>query len=397
MLMDKEELTQVGMHNVVSDGMHVLTSLALMSSCEALWRELDKRSTADLVWFQSFEWCNNWISQQGGTYAPHVLMLIENKSAVAVLPLMVSRNRLGVRLLHMLGDPHTQYGNILTTTGTLSAKQVQAFETALASVKGCDSLLCNYVPAGSPLDRVLGAAQRMTRLDNQSLAIDLVPFSTAAAYDASLSKNTSKNLRRRRKHLEDRGALRFDVIHPSDQGYDQAIEACFAMKQQWVAETGRIGLGLQHAGHALSLKGMRQASDSDDGPLAFVLSVAGKAVAIELGFLQRRHYYSYMGAFDWDLRQQAPGRLQMHEAICWLIGQGAQSMDLLANPTDYKRDAAGRSVALASFAKSYTMRGAVYASLWAGWGKPQLKRAIASIPERWRAGFNHVRKLQVSN
>jgi CelD/BcsL family acetyltransferase involved in cellulose biosynthesis len=397
MLMDNEILMQAGGRAVVSDGLHVLTTLAQMAEHKHLWRDLDLRSTADLVWFQSFDWCYNWIDRQTAKHEPYVLMAVENGAAVAVLPLMVGRNRFGARMLRMLGEPHTQYGNILTATGTLSAKQVQMLETALAVDNGCDGLVCNYVPAGSPLDQLMAATRRMTRLDNQSLIVDLSKFSNASVYDASLSKNTSKNLRRRRKHLEDTGALKFDVLRPLDAGYDAAVHDGFVMKQQWLAATGRLGLGLKHAGHEAFLKNIPRLTEVGDGPLAFVLSIAGKAVAIELGFLQRGHYYSYMGAFDWELRQQAPGRLQMHETICWLIGQGAVSLDLLANPTEYKRDVASRSISLASYSKSYTLRGHVYASFWTGWGKPQLKRTLAAIPQRWRTGFNQVKKLEFSN
>jgi CelD/BcsL family acetyltransferase involved in cellulose biosynthesis len=212
--------------------------------------------------------------------------------------------------------------------------------------------------------------------------VDIENFSSAAAYESSLSKNTIKNLSRRRKHLEDMGALKFEVLCPADAGFATAIVVGIAIKQQWLAATGRLGLGLKQSGHAAFLKNIPQFNEVGDGPLAFVLSVGGKAIAVELGFLQRRHYYSYLGAFDWELRQQAPGRLQMHETIGWLIGQGALSLDLLANPTDYKRDVASRSIALASYAKSYTLLGHVYAAFWAGRGHTQLKRTAAAVITR---------------
>ncbi len=377
--MKTESIALGPMTAVETDGVKILTSLSHLKNFKELWRDLDFRSTADLVWFQSFDWCFNWISAQSANHDPYVLMIVENGKAVAVLPLMLSRNTLGIRMLSMLGEPHTQYGNILTETGTLSSKHMKMFECALASNMACDGLVCNYVPAGSALEQLMGTSCRMSRLDNQSLVVELSKFASPAAYDASLSKNTTKNLRRRRKHLEDMGALKFQVLRPADAGYGAAIHDGIAMKQQWLAETGRLGLGLKHAGHAAFLTNIPRLTEAGDGPVAFVLSVAGKAVAIELGFLQRGHYYSYIGAFDWNLRQQAPGRLQMHETICWLIGQGATSMDLLANPTEYKRDVASRSIALASYYKSYTLRGRVYASFWAGWGKPQLKRTLAAM------------------
>jgi CelD/BcsL family acetyltransferase involved in cellulose biosynthesis len=397
MLMDDDNSAQALGHAVLADGLHILTTLAQMTDHQDLWRDLDLRSTADLVWFQSFDWCYNWIKTQSADHVPHTLIIVENGAAAAVLPLMRGRSEMGVRMLRMMGEPHTQYGNILTANGTLSSKHRQMFESALAEDKVCDGLVCNYVPADSPLAQLMGSARRLMRLDNQSLVVELSKHRNASDYEASLSKNTTKNLRRRRKHLEGMGDLTFEVFRPGDAGYHIAINDGMAMKQQWLTATGRLGLGLKQSGHATFLSNIPRLKETGDGPLAFVLSVAGKSVAIELGFLQRGHYYSYLGAFDWELRQQAPGRLQMHETICWLIGQGVVSMDLLANPTDYKRDVASSSIRLSSYSRTRNLRGFVYAAFWSGWGKPQLKRALAAIPERWRAGLNQVKKLEFSN
>jgi CelD/BcsL family acetyltransferase involved in cellulose biosynthesis len=388
----KSETTELGASDtVVTDGLKVLTSLSEILAHKNAWCDLEQRSTADLVWFQSFEWCFNWMKHHNGNQSPFVLMLLENSKAVAVLPLMKSRNRLGLRMLCTLGEPHTQYGNILTENGMLTPSQVQMFETALAETSQFDALVCNYVPEGSPLAQVLQNARPLKRLDNQSMLIDLKPFESKASYDSSLSKNTFKNLRRRRKHLEDMGTLSFTILRSTDTGFANAVADCIAMKQQWLNATGRLGVGFNQSGHAEFIKSIKDSAKNPDGPLAFVLNLAGKPLAIEVGFQQRGHYYSYIGAFDWHQRQHAPGRLQMHETIGWLIEQGATTMDLLANPTDYKRDIASRSIELGSFAISHTVPSRLYVNVWTAWGKPTLKRVIAATPESWRAKLNHLR------
>ena len=53
-----------------------LESLADMAQAEAAWRELDRITTAPFVWFQSFEWCYNWMRNHGGAHCrPLVFML----------------------------------------------------------------------------------------------------------------------------------------------------------------------------------------------------------------------------------------------------------------------------------------------------------------------------------
>ena len=45
------------------------------------------------------------------------------------------------------------------------------------------------------------------------------------------------------------------------------------------------------------------------------MSLDGKAIAIEIGFIFKHHYYSYMGAFDLAWRDYSPGKVQMREMI----------------------------------------------------------------------------------
>jgi CelD/BcsL family acetyltransferase involved in cellulose biosynthesis len=394
MHIDNNILTLAENAPVLKDGVHVLTTLAQMADQKNLWSGLDRRSSATLVWFQSFDWCYTWMCHNQHSCTPHVLMLVEHGKAVAILPLMLKITPWRAKILLMLGDPHSQYGNLLTETGVLRQHQLKQFETVLAAQGQWDGLVLNHVPTGSALEHLMITARRMERLDNQSMVVDLATHESVESYSKSLSKNTFKNLRRRRKHLEDLGALSFKALRPTDSGFSAAIDNCVAMKQQWLQATGRIGSGLKDESFSEFLKNIGPPVEGKDGPLAFVLSIDKQVVAVELGFLQRGHYYSYMGAFDLALRQHAPGRLQIHETIGWLIEQGAQSMDLLANPTEYKRDVANLSIALSCFARSRTLLGALYVSFWAGWGKPKLKRAFSAIPEPWRAALNTMRKSE---
>jgi CelD/BcsL family acetyltransferase involved in cellulose biosynthesis len=390
----KSSLTPTNPQIIPADGLKVLTSLQMLQEHKSLWIDLDKRSTAELVWFQSFEWCFNWMHQHGQNKTPYVLMYIENGKACAVLPLMMSRSFMGVRLLRVLGEPHTQYGNILTENGMLTEGQIQAFRLALSDKNHSDGLVCNYVPETSALSEVLSGSNRIARLDNQSLVMDLAGFKNPAAYENTLSKNVTKNLRRRRKNLEDIGALSFKVLRKGDVGYVEYIAQCVAMKQEWLSKTARLNTGLKHQGHENMLAAVENDAASGDGPLVFVQSVSETPVAIEIGFLQRGHYYSYMGAFDWNVRQHAPGRLQMHNTLCWLIEQGARSMDLLANPTDYKRDIATRTIALSAYAWTHSASAAAYVHMWTGWTKPLLKKILVMRPASWRFNLQALRKRE---
>jgi CelD/BcsL family acetyltransferase involved in cellulose biosynthesis len=125
-----------------------------------------------------------------------------------------------------------------------------------------------------------------------------------------------------------------------------------------------------------------------EGACLSVLRAGERVVALELGFLRRRHYYSYMGSFDWDLRDLSPGKVQMEMTVCWLIDNGAEAYDLLANPAEYKQSWSNREIALKAFAVPFSWKGRVYAGTWLTRLRPALKRLWHAAPLAWRRMLN---------
>jgi CelD/BcsL family acetyltransferase involved in cellulose biosynthesis len=365
-----------------------LTTLAEMAGVEALWRDLDAKTKAPLVWFQSFEWCFNWMKFHTG-FQPLVLMLVEQDQAVAVLPLMHKRNRVGVRALRPLGEPHTQYANVLTANGNLTETQNHLLREALFAEADIDQLLFTLVPEASALASLLPRDGRLETLDNRATHLDLQRFADVKDYEKSLGKKTARNMRSATTKLEAMGTLTFEVLCPEDESYAASVETCLRMKDMWLGATGRISQGLEQSGHADFLKAM-----AGQSPMAFVLKLDGKPIAVELGYMQSGHYYAYMGAFDWSLRNLSPGKLQMHKSICWLITEGVRTLDLLAHPSAYKEHYASHGTALNGYAVNRTWRGYVYTAIWTRRAKPMLKQLFSALPGNWRSSVYVMRKLE---
>ena len=95
-----------------------------------------------------------------------------------------------------------------------------------------------------------------------------------------------------------------------------------------------------------------------NGACLSVLEAGERVAAIEIGFLHARHYYRYLGAFDWDLHDVSPGKVQMEMTVCWLIDNGIATYDLLAHPSAYKDSWSNRIVGLKTYAITRTWRAA---------------------------------------
>ena len=367
-----------------------LRSLAEAEAFAPAWRELEDGHATSLDWFQTSGWCLNWLRHLGHEgIAPRILVLRDGGEAIAVWPLMIETERFGLRILRSLGDPHTQYSGILCRNGTLEPAHVELLRSALLSLVDADAAVIKLVPADSPLARVLPAGSCIEALGTSASVLSLAGFRTAADYVARLSKARRRSRSRRSKGLAERGTVSFRALQPDHPDYARILTRAMAFKKSWLARTGRVSLGLSMPGHAAFLAGI------GNGPVLFELAVNGETIAAELGFLRNRHYYSYLGSFDWAWRDLSPGKAQMDQALEWLIAQGAEAYDLLAHRTSYKDSWSDTEIPLHGHVVEITTRGAIYARCWINTARPALKRAMSSIPEEYRAGLQIMMKQDI--
>ncbi len=370
-----------------------LNTTADMDAAATLWRDLDARSTAAFVGFQSFEWCRHWLENHGNAkITPRVLMLLHDNQAIAILPMMQTRVTFGVGLMQMLGSPHTQYANILTRSGNLTALEVKVMREALATEAGADAAVFNYVPENSALAQLLANNQPAQSMSNASAQLNFSLLEQGQPFETTLSKDKQREMRSRLRRLEADGGISFDVLRPGMAEYRCTIETCIAMKSEWLQQTAKVGASLAYEGHARFLAAMAQAADGRDGPYAWVMKTNGKPIAIEIGILQRGHYYAYMGAFDWSLRKTSPGKLLMCHVINQLWGMGAKSYDLLANPTDYKKDYSNTTTALTGHVINLTSRGTLYTKVWTQSLYPWLRHSFYRLPASLRQNLAAIGK-----
>jgi CelD/BcsL family acetyltransferase involved in cellulose biosynthesis len=375
-----------------------LSSAAEMDEAASLWLNLDARSSAEFVGFQSFEWCRNWIENHGHSFAkPRVLMLQRGQQAVAILPLMQTSASFGIGLMQMLGAPHTQYANVLTAEGRLSATEVKILREALQKSKGVDAAVFNYVPEDSPLAFLLSKTAPSQTMANASAQFDLASLPNGQPFESTLSKDKQREMRKKLRKLESEAGYSLETLRPGMAEYRCAIETCIAMKSEWLQETAKVGASLAYDGHARFLASIAQSENSKDGPYVWVMKSGGKPIAIELGMLQRGHYYAYMGAFDWNMRKLSPGKLLMCHVINTLRDMGARKYDLLANPTDYKKDYSNQSTQLTGHVINLTSRGTLYTKVWTEWLKPNIRHLFYSLPTGLRQNLATMHKLNPKN
>lgn len=359
----------------------VLGTLAEIEAIAGQWRALDDRCADPLGYFQSYDWCRNWVARfcDGEAHTAYVMTIWEGERLVALWPCMVVE-AVGMRRLETLGVPHTQYCGLLLDPDTRKRAEIRELFRQARRQSGCDVILSRAVLAGSVLDDMLDADSHISGTDNAASMLELCGFASPEDHFEQLGKLQKRNRNRRRNHLARLGPLDFSVIWPGDPQFADLVARCAAMKRQWLAETGRFSAGFAMAEYEEFLAELEGDRATMTGACLSVLRAGDRVVALELGFLRQGHYYAYIGGFDWDLRQLSPGKVQMDFTVGWLIEQGAKRYDLLINPADYKQSWSNLALPVASYAEPLTWRGRFYATAWLPKVRPVLKRLHQRLP-----------------
>ncbi|WP_240230127.1 GNAT family N-acetyltransferase [Devosia lacusdianchii] len=369
----------------------IIETLDGVDAIAEAWRGLEIHCADPLSYFQSYDWCSTWLRHfnDAGT-RPYVVTLWLDDLLVAVWPRMIVEAA-GLRRLETLGVPHSQYCGALVRQGAAGASTVGRMMRDAMRASGADITISRSVPEGSALAGLLVDKPVVAGSENVASILDLTQYSSSEDYAQQLGKVQKRNRNRRRNHLARLGELDFQVIWPGHEEFKDLVQLATTMKRRWLTETGRYSVGFAMAGYGDFLADL----DGDEavlrGACLSVLRAGDRVVALELGFIQNRHYYAYIGGFDWDLKDMSPGKVQMDMTVSWLIDAGVSGYDLLINRASYKESWTNRTISITTRAEALTWKGWIYAGAWLPTVRPALKRLHAWAPAAWQSTVNWLR------
>lgn len=369
----------------------VLQTLEEIEAIASAWRELERHCADPLGYFQSYDWCSNWIRHFGDEgIRPYIVTAWRGEQLVAVWPRMIVEAA-GFSRLETLGAPHSQYCGALVLPGLRDRAGIARLFRQATRASGCDVTISRAVPEGSALAELLADKQMVNGGENVASILDLAGFSSAEDYTAQLGTTQKRNRNRRRNHLARLGELRFEMCWPGHPDFADLVRAGVEMKRRWLKETNRYSVGFAMAGYDHFLAELGGDPEALDGACLSVLRAGDRVVAVEMGFIKNRHYYAYIGGFDWDLKELSPGKVQMDMTVGWLIEHGITGYDLLINPATYKDSWTNRTVAVTARAEALSWKGWVYTNTWLPTVRPALKRLHGRVPQMLESVTNWLR------
>jgi CelD/BcsL family acetyltransferase involved in cellulose biosynthesis len=341
------------------------------------------RSATGRQLFQSFNWNWHWANHYlDGKTNLAVTIVRRHGQLIMVWPMVVSV-RSGARWLLWMGDPVSQYGDILADdVPDRLVVMRQALEHAVTSLQ-IDTIELRKVRADAIVAPLLIKQGLRITGTEEAPYTSLAKAETFAALDGRHSTKTRKNRQRQRRRLEERGALTCDRATSGDAARD-AIAACMAFKRAWLSSKGLVSRALADQRVEAFFADAAASTDHPCGVSVSTLRTGGEIADISISVTAKGTRALHMIAYGLKFEKFAPGALHLDDAFRHAFDDGIETMDFLSPRHPYKMEWADGTVDVCDYAQAVTVRGQVSAAIYIDTLRNGSKSLLAALPPRAR-------------
>lgn len=208
---------------------------------------------------------------------------------------------------------------------------VKVFRQTLTSRK--EWQVCDWqdLNAGSPLTALAGSGFEVHITDDT--ACSRIPLTGAfAEYWNSRGKDLRRNVRRYGLRAAESGSVEFEAVERPEPNLLHSLIDLHAARWQAQGQPGMIAVN-----HSAEFLCDVSRKFGDLGMLRiFVVRFHGRPTAVNLGFLFRDTFFSYMSAFDPEHEYFGFGRMLLYRAIQHCYGSGVRFWNFLRGDETYK-------------------------------------------------------------
>lgn len=352
------------------------------NALESDWTDLFQRAGRSEQVFQSFgwlwHWCNHFCDPQDRKQQLAIVTGYRDGVLTLVCPFVVNRSG-GVATLSFMGDPVSQYGDVLVADGPDMQRDLRAaFDFVLGRAK-IDLVNLRKVrsdAAIAPLLQERGASL----IDGQTAPyVAFEGASDYAAFEQRYAKAARKNRKRQLRRLQDVGETSF-VRYTEGAAQGEAVGLALALKRDWLKQRGLVSPAVTDA----RTEGFFRDCVSGRGPATGVEVAAvicdGRVAATEIAIQCKDRVAVHLIAYDQQFEKTGAGALLMEDSIRRACQSGKAVLDLLAPGTAYKFDWADRSVDVGDRVLGLSTAGKLYASVYLTRMRPAAKAFIEQMP-----------------
>lgn len=354
-----------------------------LSALREEWNDLFAHAGRPEHVFQTFAWNWAWsqhyLMQSRFRRGPNLAIVTGRHRGrlVLVLPMVVERVA-GLRQLSWMGEPVSQYGDVLampeaTDVSTLAAAWDFAVRATRADLAKLRKVRADATIA--PLLMQLGAAITATE---EAPYLDFTRAADLAAYEAGLPAKGRKNRRRHMRRLGERGTVAFEQ-HSGDRDAAHLADYAVLLKRAWLRSRDRISLAMADDRFRAFFADVAGGTHEGMSCKVLALRSANEIAAMQILLECKGQSFLHVAVYGSKFEKLGVGGLLLEHALGDCGRNKIQRLDLLAPRHEYKMEFADGTIAINDHALALTTGGRAYATVYLGMRR-KLKSVVETMP-----------------
>lgn len=356
------------------------------AALEHEWNELFARAATSAQLFQRFDWNQAWVRHYlpaaGPGAGPRLAVVVGRRAGkVEVIWPLVTWRTAGMTHLGWMGDPVSQYGDVLVAGGDGAIDTLRASWRFLTDAIAPDIVRLRRVRADAAVVPLLSELDAWVSQRVEAPFIDLSGAKDLATFEERYTPKARRNRRRLLRRLEEKGKVAFIHAAKGEQARELVAKS-IELKRLWLSDRGLFSTALRDE----RIEGFFTSVTDGDASCCRLsaLTLDGVACAIMIFVSSEKRLAGHIFAYDLNRHKDGVGVLLLEDCIRWAIANHYEVFDFMAPADAYKLDWTDSTVPVADWALPLTISGRAFARLYLGFAREHLKRTLEATPVELR-------------
>lgn len=374
---DKAEISPTP-DEIVIPTFSIITTISEFNELQEEWNTLFETHASGTQLFQTYNWIWHWINQFENNPKDIKILTGHIDEKLVLLAPLVQEKKLGLKILKWVGEPVSQYGDILIEEDPQNLQWLKAGFNYLNDTLKPDLFYLRKTRFDAAITPLLEMYNATILEETAAPYIEILGDKDFTEFNKRYSQRSRKAKRRHRRKLEEKGPLTFNLYEEGSEA-NRAANHAINLKREWLKATKTIS----PAFNGPLIDNFFDAASKENNHSANIkvseLCVDNHPAAIEIGIFVKDYYGAHLGVYDPAYIAHSPGSLQMQDTIAALIEKGVKVIDLFAPGDKYKYEWTDLSVPVYDFAYSTSLKGKIYEEAFLKRARPALKSAVQTV------------------
>lgn len=346
----------------------------------AEWNDLFARSGRPEHVFQSFAWNWHW-SRHYLSASRQRLAIVTGRNAagclVLLMPFVVER-RAGLKQLAWMGDPVSQYNDLLADPEARDGETLAAAWRFVVGATRADVAALRKVRADA------WAAPLLARIGARVTATEEAPFvnfgqaSDYAVFEQTIPAKGRKNRRRHARRLAERGSITFE-LHAGTEEAGHLAAYAISLKRAWLKSRDTISLALADDRFMRFFRDVAVGGDHKVDCRVLALRSCNEVAALQIVLGNGNARFLHVAVYGLKFEKLGVGGLLLERTMADGCRDGIGRLDLLAPRHEYKMEFAGETALVHDHAVALSILGRAYTNGFLGIRR-RLKAGVEQLP-----------------